>query len=173
MRVIPVALMSILVLWLGGGCKREDPTQNQPQANNPPLKPEPPKANPNPPKVKPQPKLSALARRMDLPEVRHYMGELGKAYKLYELDHNKAPSKQQDLSPYYQRVAKIEEPLSKGWWIFIYNVAPRQMSEGPANTILAYEAEADANAIRVCLMGDGTTRTMEETTFNAAPKAGR
>jgi hypothetical protein len=167
MRCITLALA--LVLAAGLGCNKD--AQPAPQQAKPAPKPkEDPPANvqKDPPKKQP---LGAIARWMEIPEVRNHLKQVGLAYVSYETMYNKGPQKLADLLPVLDKSNRLIEPLKDGTITFIYGVSTRQMPKGPSNTILAYETEADRHSRRVCLMGDGSVQDFVEDEFTKAPKA--
>jgi len=86
--------------------------------------------------------------------------------------YGKGPPNVAALSPFYDKVPTYDSALKEdGWIVFIWNVAPRQMTQGTSNTILAYEKDMDDRGARVVLFGDGRVDVLGEETFQAATKA--
>jgi len=115
--------------------------------------------------------LSGLARVWSEPEIRNRLQNLGLAYHTYTDSNNRAPSKAEDLAPYYEKNRDITEALEKGWITFYYNVKPLQMREGTSNTILAFETDPDARGMRWILRGDGGVEKVSQQVFDQMPKA--
>jgi hypothetical protein len=132
---------------------------------------------PQPAATKPEPgpnvNLSALGRFWTEQEVKNNLRNLGIAYKNYVAEYGKGPADRKTLSPYYENNAGINEVIDKGWFKVAWKVGPRQMPDGAANTIIAYEPDADGRGNRWVLMGDGSVHSMGRDQFEKTPKAGK
>jgi hypothetical protein len=170
MRTILILPLLAAVL---AGCQRQ---ATNAETGNPPQPAPPARINPDPGEQVAQanklpPSVGGLARRMQLPEVQNYMKNLGIAYVNFETLNGRGPRNLEELAPQFENNPRMTEHLKKGWWVFIYNANRQQMTAGPSNTIIAYEAQADGNGARVVVMGDGNIRMLDEATFKKTPKA--
>jgi hypothetical protein len=181
MRFTLSGLCLALVLGLvlpetGCGKKRRGGDTTTEAAQTTPTKPVTTPA-PQPAATKPEPgpnvNLSALGRFWTEQEVKNHLRNLGLAYQNYVSTTGKGPPDRKGLSSYYENNAQINEVLDKGWFKFAWKVTPQQMPNGPANTILAYEPDADGRGNRWVLMGDGSVHSMARDQFEKTPKAGK
>ncbi|HKB41091.1 MAG TPA: hypothetical protein VKD72_31980, partial [Gemmataceae bacterium] len=84
----------------------------------------------------------------------------------------RAPTKVDDLAPFYEKDARITQALTNGDYIFLWGVKPTVMIQGTSNTVLAYERSVPISGGLV-LMGDGSVKKMTQQEFVKAPKAGK
>jgi hypothetical protein len=125
------------------------------------------------PKQQPQhqrPK-SGIPRGMDLQTLKNSFKQIGLAYHNYLGQFNKGPATAKDLMPFMENSTTLENLLTDGSVVFIYNVRVQDMIEGSVNTILAYEKDADNKGLRVVLFGSGAVDVLPDAEFQSKPKA--
>jgi hypothetical protein len=144
----------------------------QAKSTEQPKIPDQPKGGGPGPKGDKRPK-GGIPRGMDIHEVKNMFKQIGLAYHSYvDANNRKGPPNYQALSPFYERVKSYDDALKDdGFIVFIWNVAPQQMTNGTSQTILAYERDMDDRGARVVLFGDGSVDVLGEETFQAATKA--
>lgn len=98
--------------------------------------------------------------------------QIGLAYHNHIDDLTKAPTKAEELAPYFQNSKKLLDHLKTKRIEFYYGVTIAQMTEGTSNTILAFEKDAPAKGGLV-LFGDGSVKKLTAGEFEKAPKAGK
>jgi hypothetical protein len=106
--------------------------------------------------------LPILDRTLALQQLR----TLGLAYKLFAGE-GRVPKTIDDLEPYYEN-RKITQAVQDGSYVVFLGVNPDRL---PGNTVLAYQAEPDAQGERVVLLCNGSVEAMPAAAFEAAPKA--
>jgi hypothetical protein len=85
---------------------------------------------------------------------------------------NKAPSKAEDLAPYFENDKRLLDLLKNEDIVFFYNVTIAQMTSGTSNTVLAYFKEVPEKGGLV-LMGDASVKKMSPDEFKKATLAGK
>jgi hypothetical protein len=116
--------------------------------------------------------VGALGRIREVTVVQNALRQLGVAYRNFEVEKNRGPKNQQELSPYYENNGKINDALTKKWLTFIWSASRQSLTEhGDSNTILAYETDPDRQGVRMVLFGDGSVRGLNEDEFSKAPRA--
>jgi hypothetical protein len=97
------------------------------------------------------------------------MGEVGIAYTNYCKHKGKAPESLNELRSTF-RSPRDARTVEDGTVIVIYGVAPEDMPQGPAVTIVAYEKVVPTDGGYVAF-GDGKVQWLTADRFAAAPKA--
>src|SRR5205823_341341 len=138
--LIVVVVILLRYFALSGAAPRqkinEPAPMNPQQANAPPVgeQPQPDKKAP----------VGGLGRIREVTVVQNALRQLGLAYKHFEVEKNRGPKNQQELSPYYENNGEINEALTKKWLTFIWGASRQSLAEhGDSNTILAYETDLD------------------------------
>jgi len=137
------------------------------------LKAQPPKEGaikPAPPTdgSKPANPLQAAADRV---RTQNDLKQIGLAYHNLLAATNKAPTRVEDLAPFYENDARLTGALREGRLVFLYGAHIKDMVQGTSNTVLGYTKETPTDGGSV-LMADGSVRTMTAQEFQAAAKAG-
>jgi|SRR5262245_30881736 len=91
---------------------------------------------------------------------------IGMAFRLMAGE-GRAPSKIEDLEPYYEN-RKITQAVKDGSIVVILGTNPEKQ---PAEAILAFTAEPDAQNEHVVLLCNLAVQVMGKPKFDAAPKA--
>lgn len=100
--------------------------------------------------------------------------QIGLAYHSCNDATNKAPTKAEDLAPYFENSKKLLDHLKSGRIVFLYNVRLVQIANmgGTSNVVLAYVKDVPTKGGQV-LMADGSVRKMTADEFKKASKAGK
>src|SRR5262245_4086406 len=96
--------------------------------------------------------------------------QLGLAYHAFHDANNKGPANAEELAPFFENSKKLLDHLKSKRIEFFYNVRITDMTEGTANTILAYEKELPSKG-GFALYGDGTVRKLSADEFKKATLA--
>ena len=98
--------------------------------------------------------------------------QIGLAYFAHLDTKRTAPTKAEDIAPFYENDARLTQHLKAGDYVFFWGVPPTAMKQGPSRTILAHERDVPTKG-GVVLFGDGSVRQISAEDFKTAPKAGR
>jgi hypothetical protein len=93
--------------------------------------------------------------------------QIGIAYHAYNDANAKGPAKAADLAPFFENDKRLLGLLENKDIVFIFGVGLRDMTDGTANTVLAYEKDVPTKGGYV-LMGDATTKMMTADDFKKA-----
>lgn len=110
----------------------------------------------------PSPKPEETARRLAIRNLRH----IGLAYHRFLSDKRRAPASAAELQPFLATSPSAWTRLDKGEVVFIFNVALDDMSQGPGNTVVAYERQTPS-AGGLVLLGEGTAKHVSAAAFKA------
>ena len=164
--VLVVVIALVIVFANGSGAK---PPQNvaQKKEEEPPGEEREFKVD-EPPKKPPQ---TGLGRLMEKNEMENALKQIGLAYRNFEVTANRGPKDVKELSPYYEKVARITEALEKKWIAFPWGLGRNPFPDGASNTILAYETVGDRFGNRIVIMGDLSIHQLNEDEFKKKPIA--
>jgi hypothetical protein len=118
-------------------------------------------------------KLAALLKPRDAsapPAPDPLLRQIGIAYANYLDTFNEPPAKANDFATFVENDKRILNPLESGEIVFIFNAGPKEMTDGPGKTVLAYFKEVPTKGGWV-LMGDGKTVQMTAEEFKKAKVA--
>jgi len=118
--------------------------------------------------VRPTPPVAGLADRRRQNDLK----QIGLAYHNYFSANNRAPSKVEDLAPFYESSVELTRSLKSGDIVFFYGVGLREMKAGTSNTVLAYEKAVPTTG-GYALFGDGSVKMLTPAQFKSAVKAKR
>ncbi len=111
--------------------------------------------------------LKATKRSKEYEEL----SSIGMDYHVYCTLNKKAPSTLEEFETLGgNSPRKSLDGIRTGKYTFIWNVAPADMTEGSANTILAYEPSAQTSKGWV-LFGDGRVEELSAEEFKSKPMA--
>jgi hypothetical protein len=170
MRTMLAALSFALVL--AAGCRPAAPTpEPAPVAKGEPKK-DPPKVEPgkkdDTPAVtpsKPPERGGSVNRAASRVQIQSMLQNLYKATKNFMVLQNRYPNSKEELEEYYEKNAAINEALKSGDIVYLWKA---KKTEEPA--ILAYEGQPDTLGIRVVLLTNGDTQTVNAEDFKTMPK---
>lgn len=134
------------------------------EAKGEPAKDEP-KAVPAPPK---RPQSGTIVRRFEAGKMQQMLREIHTAALNFETERNRYPANVQELAPYYQNNATINQAFKDGDIEFVWRAV---RPEEPGKTVLAYETQPGRMNDRVVLFADGMAQVIAEETFLSLPKA--
>jgi hypothetical protein len=77
-----------------------------------------------------------------------------------------------DIAPYLND-QKVLAAFHNGTYMLCEGAHTNNMPHGYSHTLLAYQAKAEKDGIRIVVMADGSVQEMDEDEFAAAPCAGQ
>ena len=110
---------------------------------------------------------STGARQVDPRKIMNDLKQLGLAYHSYHDANANAPSKASELAPCFENDKRLLGLLENKDIVFSFGVRLVEMTDGPSNTILAYEKDVPTKGGAV-LYGDGSVKKITADEFKKA-----
>jgi hypothetical protein len=93
--------------------------------------------------------------------------QIGLAYHAFHDANNRGPANPEQLAPFFENSKKLLDHFKTKRIEFFYNVRIVDMTEGTANTVLAYEKDTPTKG-GYALYGDGSVRKLSAEQFKKA-----
>ena len=111
-----------------------------------------------------------IPRIIERAKVENELKQIHLYYQNYLIDHNRPPSKLEDLQELMGANSREYKALQEGRYVLNWKAIAAGVPRGASNTALAYEKDADADGDRYVVLGDGSVHRMNQQQFASATK---